>query len=326
MNPLLPPDAAVLRPARRARVSVVLAFAAVLALGLLLAWKEGWFTPVVRFQAEAASSKSLRTGTPVRVSGFKIGQVVRVELQADRRVRVELEVFRHHAGFVRSDSEVRLEADLPIGDASLEIVGGSAAAGLAAPGAKLRYRDQPQSYDRLLGLAEKLEPMIENLTALLAQVRQPNGELQTSMRQLVDVTARLQGWLPAFLERTDTTLAAIQRAAGTASSTFGLLAQPDGDLQVTLRDLRATAAGVREALPPLLLDLKSLSASLRTSAGRLEPVMGELAAKLPPLIDESRRAAAGADEIIEAVKDFGLLRRKINQPPPPAPLLPTTPR
>ena len=82
----------------------------------------------------------------------------------------------------------------------------------------------------------------------------------------------------------------------------------------------------RAALPPLLLDLKSLSVSLRTSAERLEPAIGDLAAKLPALIDESRRAAAGADEILEAVKEFGLIRRKINQPPAPAPLLPTTPR
>jgi len=326
MNPMLAPDEMRVRGSRRARWSVLLTLAAVAGLAAFLGWKEGWFTPVVRFHFEAASSKSLRKGMAVRVSGFKIGQVNRVELRPDRRVSVEIRIFRHHLNFVKADSEIRLEADLPLADASLELVGGSAGAPGAEHGSVLRYRDQPQSYDRLLGMAERLEPMIENLTALLAQARQPQAELQTSLRNLADISSRLQAWLPGFLERTDTTLLGLQRATTAATNTIGTLAAPEGNLQMTLKDAQAAAADLRTALPPLMLDLKTLVESLRRSAVRMEPAIEQLAPKLPALIDDGRRTATEAGEVIEAVKNFDLIRRKINEPPRTEPLLPTTPR
>jgi hypothetical protein len=44
------------------------------------------------------------------------------------------------------------------------------------------------------------------------------------------------------------------------------------------------------------------------------------------LIDDGRRTATEAGEVVEAVKNFDLIRRKINEPPRSEPLLPTTPR
>lgn len=326
MNALLAPDDTRPGTARGARWSVVVTVMAVIGLAGYLGWKEGWFTPVARYHFESASSKSLRKGMAVRLSGFKIGQVSRVELQPDRRVRVEVAIFRPYLSFIKTDSEVRLESDLPLADASLEIVGGSPETKNAEPGAVLRYRDHGQSYDRLLGMAERLEPMIENLTALLAQARQPQSELQTSLRNLADTSARVQAWLPGFLERSDATLAALNRATAAATNTFTPLSQPEGNLQVTLRDMRATTAEMRAALPPLMTDLKALVESLRKSAVNLEPAIGRVAPQLPPLVDETRRAAAGASETIDAAKEFWLIRRKINQPPPAEPLLPTSPQ
>jgi len=70
---------------------------------------------------------------------------------------------------------------------------------------------------------------------------------------------------------------------------------------------------VRAALPPLMVGLKTLAESMRRSATSLEPVVGRLAPELPALVGESRRAATGAGEVMDAVKDFGLIRSKLNQ-------------
>ncbi len=323
MTSLLQPDAAWLRATRRARRSMVLTTVALLALGFYLGWKEGYFTPVAHFHFEAKSSKSLSKGMAVHLSGFKIGQVSSVELQSDRSVRVDLAIFKSYLDMIRTDCEVRLEAGNPIGDPSLEITGGPSRAAIAEPGTQLRYRGQPQLFDQLGGVVEQIEPMIANINALLAQARQPQGELQTALRNLADTTARLQAWTPGFLERSDATLASFKQTGGLATAALTPLTQSDGDLQAALRDLHATTAELRAALPPLLTDLKALSTSLRASATSLEPAVSEVAPKLPALVETGRRTAAGAGEVVDAVKDFSLIRAKINQPVP-QPLLPTT--
>lgn len=326
MKPLLPPDKSWSRRGWRARWSAALTLVLTLAAGLGLAWKEGWFTPVARFHLIAPSSKSLRKGMPLRLSGFKVGQVERLELQADRTVRVDLAIFRQYLPFVRADSEVRIESDLPLGDASLELVGGGGDAPLAPLGVALRYRAQPPSYDRLLGLAEKLGPLVDNLSAFVADARRPEGELQAALRQAAETSARLHAWLPGFLGRADATVAALQRAARTADDAFGQLTRPEGDLPIALRELRMATAGVREALPPLMLDLKSLSASLLSTAEKIGPSLGEFAPKLPRLVEEAQRAAVNANDVLDAVQDFGLIKRRINAPPPPPALVPTNPK
>ncbi len=323
MNPLLQPDASWLRATLRARRSVVLTTVALVAMGFYLGWKEGYFTPVAHFYFEAKSSKALSKGMAVHLSGFKIGQVSSVELQSDRSVRVDLAIFKPYLGLIMTDSEVRLEAGNPIGDPSLEITGGPSRAPVAEPGAQLRYRGQPQLFDQLGGVVEQIEPMIVNINSLLAQARQPQGEYQTALRNLADTTARLQAWAPGFLERTDATLASFRQTGGLATAALTPLTQSDGDLQAALRDLHATTAELRAVLPPVLNDLKALSASLRASATSLEPAVNAVAPKLPTLVEEGRRTATGAGEVVDAVKDFSLIRAKINQPAA-QPLLPTT--
>lgn len=322
MSALLQPENSWFSAMRRARLSVVFTAVALLAAGAYLAWREGYFTPVEHFHFEAKSGKALSKGMPVHLSGFKIGQVTNVELLPDRRVEVELAVFQQYLGFIKTDSEVRLEAGMPIGDATLEITGGPSRADIAAPGAQLRYREQPQLFDQIGGVVEKIEPIIENLNGLLTQARQPQGELQVALRNLSETTVALNKWMPEFMARADGTLVSITQASGTATSVLTPLAKQDGDLQSALRDVHATTDELRKELPVLLTDLKALAASLRASAASLEPAVGKLAPDLPGLVEEGRRTATGAGEVVDAVKDISLIKRKIDQPAP-QPILPT---
>ncbi|HVU18721.1 MAG TPA: MlaD family protein [Candidatus Didemnitutus sp.] len=324
MTDLLQPDPSWVRGVRRARWSVAATALAILALALFLGWKDGWFTPVAQFNFQTASSKSLHKGMAVHLSGFKIGQVSRVELQSDRSVRVEMEIYRQYLLFIKTDSEVRIEPDLPLaGDTALEITGGTFRSLNAAPGAALRFRGQPQLYDQVVRVVERLEPMVDNLTQLFNQARQPQGDLQMSLHNLADSTGRLQAWMPGFLERTDAALATIHRAGGTAGDAVTPLARSDGDLQTSLREIRASAAELHEALPAVLADLKAITSSLKNSVTALEPAVNQLSSDLPVLVQQGRQTTDSAGQVVDAVKDFSLIRHKVNQPPQET-ILPTS--
>jgi ABC-type transporter Mla subunit MlaD len=315
MTDLLQPDPSWRRGMRRARWSVVGTALAIISLALFLGWKDGWFTPVAQYSFQTNSSKSLHKGMAVHLSGFKIGQVSRVELQSDRSVRVEMDIYRQYLLFIKTDSEVRIEPDLPLGgDTALEITGGTFRSLEAVPGAALRFREQRQLYDQVVRVVERLEPMVDNLTQLFNQARQPQGDLQMSLHNLADATGRLQAWVPGFLERTDAALAGIHRAGGLAGTALTPLAQSDGDLQSSLREVRAAAAELHESLPLVLADLKAITASLRASVTALEPTINEIKSDLPALVHQGRQTTDSAGQVVDAVKDFSVIRHKVNQP------------
>jgi len=237
---------------------------------------------------------------------------------------VDLAIYRQYLDFIRTDSEVRLETGLPIGDPSLEIAGGPTRADIAEPGTQLRYRSQQQLFDQLATVAEQIKPIMENISVLLNQARQPQGELQMALRNLNETTARVQAWMPGFLERSDATLASFKKTGELGVTAVTPFTQAEGDLQTSLRDLRTTAADLRTSLPPVLEDLKAVSASLRASAASLEPAVRQVAPQIPGLVAEGRRTASGAGEVVDAVKDISLIKGKINRPAP-QPLLPTSP-
>lgn len=319
MTSLLEPDTGWKRAVRGARASLVITVVASMIIGLYLGWKEGYLRPSKEFHFNAGSSRSISTGTAVYVSGFKIGQVSAIALQPDQTVRVDMDIYSPYLDLIRRDSEVVLVTGGLIGDYSLEIIGGERGEAVAEPGSDLVYRRQVEWSDQLGEVIEQVKPMIENADALLAQARAPDGELQTSLRSLAATATRLEEWVPGFLERANDTLASLERTTGAAENLLGPLAQPDGDLQSALRELRTTAA----VLPPLVDDLTALTKSLMTTATSLENSVSEFAPELPGLVSEGRRTAAGAGDVVDAVKDFSLIGGKIADREP-QPVLPTT--
>ncbi len=140
-------------------------------------------------------------------------------------------------------------------DPLLEIAAGPTGMAIAEPGSELRFRRQLAWSDQVGDVVERAGPMIENMDSLLARARDPDGELQATLRNLAGSSARLESWVPGFLERVDAALVSVTRTSESATRLLTPLAQTDGDLQAALREIRATAA----ELPPILADVRARS-------------------------------------------------------------------
>jgi ABC-type transporter Mla subunit MlaD len=324
MASILQPDAAWVRTARSARLSVLLTVACLVGAAVYLAWRDDWFTPSESFYFQAKSSKSLGKGIAVRLSGFKIGQVTHVELQEDRSVRVEFQVFKRYLYLVKSDCVVHVQAGIPIGDAFVEVMGGSGRADAPEAGARLRFVEDPQPMDQIVQFLGRLDPLVDNLNGLFKQASETQAELQVSLRNLSETTGRIQAWTPGFLAKADETMAAFGKAGGLATGFLGPLGEQNGQLQSALRELREATAEFHSALPPILADVKALTSSLRTSAQGVETAVGQVAPQLPPLVESGRRTAAGAEQVVGAVKGMGIIRSRI-EPAPTEAVLPSSP-
>ncbi|MBC7378284.1 MAG: MCE family protein, partial [Burkholderiaceae bacterium] len=60
---------------------LALAIVAAILLALTSAWRQGWFTPTSHVFIELDSASGVQIGTPVRLKGFKIGEVDEISLE-----------------------------------------------------------------------------------------------------------------------------------------------------------------------------------------------------------------------------------------------------
>jgi phospholipid/cholesterol/gamma-HCH transport system substrate-binding protein len=83
------------------------------------------FSPKTRLFFITDSGQSIDEGMAVKLSGFNIGKVEKLELTDDAKVRVTLSILRGYMKWVKSDSKARLVREGVIGANVVEITPGS---------------------------------------------------------------------------------------------------------------------------------------------------------------------------------------------------------
>jgi phospholipid/cholesterol/gamma-HCH transport system substrate-binding protein len=176
---------------------VLLAVALVLVFGWLMG-VVGSFTREVRYSVEYGFAGGVEVGSPVRVSGVKVGKVERIEFlpqnvaskREDRAtLRLVVTVTPVAALAVREDSKFFINMAGIIGERYIEISPGSANQGVLAPGSTVRGVDPPR-IDQLLSqgygvfgqIQDFLEENQQTMTDFLNQMRRLITDLNGLMR------------------------------------------------------------------------------------------------------------------------------------------------
>ena len=109
---------------------------AIILMGLS-AWRQGWFTPMSHVYVELPGASGVQIGTPVRLKGFKIGDVDDIELDPQLNVRARLRIVSERMPLLAEDASARFGRDGPIGGKYIELLAGDRQAKRLAQGAML---------------------------------------------------------------------------------------------------------------------------------------------------------------------------------------------
>ena len=271
-----PPD----RPPRldevmpiRVQGSLVMLLSSLVLLGglvLAMVWTQQRASGGGSVQFRTGDASGLQEGMEVRLSGYRIGQVDRIQLEPDARVRVSLRIQPSYRNFLGPRSRVRMVQDALIGAASLALTPDPEVL-LAPEGVAQRQRPLLLTYT---------PPM--NLPALLtavAQSRLPLNRFLNSSSRLVE------GDLPRVIRSTDSTLeAARELATDLRSQARASVAEVRGTAAVTRRTLAVYEALGRQGMQRLA----RADADLRANGPRLQKTLRDLdamAANLNRLVD-----------------------------------------
>ncbi|HEX2199664.1 MAG TPA: MlaD family protein [Burkholderiales bacterium] len=270
------------------RVGLLLGLTIMVAAGFLTyaLYARGVFEATQRLTLVADNAEGVSIGMDLTFSGFPIGRVQRIALGDDGRARIEVDIPRKDARWLRSSSIFTLERG---------IVGG---ARIRAFTANLQGDPLPDGAERTVlrgDTQEEIPRMVATLRSVLENVEQvtgPGGSLQASLQNLRGLTEQFGSKEDAGKVR-----AVLDRANALLVSLGGLSRRMDGVVAKTDQRMFG-AGGVAEGTQRAVEQANAILGELRASLKRVDRILADAQA-----VSGNARAAT---------QDLGQLRAEVD--------------
>ncbi|WP_211441147.1 MlaD family protein [Collimonas humicola] len=269
---------------------------------LYVMYARGVFESTQRLVLISDDSEGVLVGMDLTFSGFPIGRVQRIDLGADGKARILIDVPRKDANWLRTSSVFTLERGL-VGDTRIRAFTGVLDDPLLPPDSERNVLrgDTAAEIPRLVATAREL---LENLQTITAA----DSSLNTSLANVQAVTGRLNGQygvlggalggdenakkIIATLDRVNALLAkADQRVFGQPGGKPGVM----DDAQAAIIQLNGVLSDARSSLKKVdavLAEAQAVGSNARIATNDLGALRAEVDAslrKVTQLVDEINR-------------------------------------
>ena len=260
----------------------------------------------------ADDSEGVLVGTDVTFAGFPIGRVRRIELGADGRARLVVDVASKDAHWLRTSSVFTMERGM-VGETRIRAYSGILSDPPLPDNAERNVLrgDSSAEIPRLMASARTLLEHLEAMTAPDASINATLANLRTATQRLNGRYGMLTGLLGSeqqakkIVDTIDNTNAVLARSQALLDSAHGLLARadqrllgPDGvvdDTQAAIRQLSGVLGDARNSLrqvDALLAEAQAVAGNARlasTDLGQLRAEVETSLRRVSQLVDEVNR-------------------------------------
>ncbi|MGE0526930.1 MAG: MlaD family protein [Bdellovibrionales bacterium] len=276
-----------------------------------IAVKNGWFALKVHYYTQLETADGIHAGTVVQIAGLRVGSVTSVELEDDRKVRVEFEVFDRFKQKIRASSKVQLFRPFILAEKVLEISIGREDEPLLEVGAMIPVTSSYDVMDLLSG---------KKMTAILASIDRLAESLQIVGSAFAD-PERMQGLVEMFdrlkplIENLNTMSVEIVKITSVANEKKRMETIITSLVTLSNELSRAIPAFSKE-VPDLGQQLAQIVKNLNVLTTEFKQLTPAISAVAPELPRASRRAIEAMDEmvvVLKALERSFLLRGKANE-------------
>lgn len=303
------------------KATLLLAFTIALLVAFLgyVLYARGTFEETQRLVLMADNAEGVSVGSDLTFSGFPVGRVQRIELARTGQARIEIDVPRSSAQWLRSSSVFTLERGL-VGGARLRAFTGDLGDDPLPDGA-VRAVLRGDTTDELPALVASVKRLVENVERMTTDDSDVNRGLQ-GLRTLTDRMAGRYGMLTALLgseEEAKKVIEAIGRTNEVLASVDALARRLDG-LGSRLEGTLATAerrvlgdGGVLDDTQRAVQQVNAMLDDARQSLARLDALLADAQA----IAGDTRAATADLQalrtEIESSLRKAGQLIDEINR-------------
>jgi phospholipid/cholesterol/gamma-HCH transport system substrate-binding protein len=260
----------------QALVGLFVIVATVVLIGTVFTISGAFGRSVKTFHAYFGFAGGLEPGATVRYSGgMKAGRVDKLKIDPHDPARIEVTFSVQSDLPVKTDSKAKIMSLSPLGENHLEIVPGSAQAGLAKDGSLLPSED----YLDFNALTKRINDIAPDAQQLLRTLNERAVELKVTVDRVNDL------------------LNAQNRAnlAATLANTRGMIEENRPQIKSTLNNLNT----VTERLQPLLEDFRKTTAEANKTLDHIDGMIGENREDVHKAVLELRRTLVNTTSLTE---------------------------
>ena len=210
---------------------VIIALLGIVLTVVAVGFQQDVFSPKTRLFIVTDSGQDISEGMAVKLRGFNIGKVEKLELTDDARVKVTLSILRSHMKWVKSDSKARLLKEGVIGANIIEITLGSEKEKPLEHNALIAFERErglgqvvDQLYAEVIPLIDDLKRVARRADTLLAGLPATQQKLDTALTSATKNFTNLEkvtaSDLPAMTKRGRETLDSAKKVVDSVSRTW----------------------------------------------------------------------------------------------------------
>ncbi len=269
----------------------------------LLGSKEKLFTSTIEIKAYFDQIEGLKSGAPVRLSGYDIGSVSSVSFanDASAKVEVRMRIVNELKHLIKFDSEASIATERIGGQKIVAITPGSSDAAEVANGGVIKSKT-PMNIAKIIEETESVMGYMKDLTKdfseIFAKVNQGKGSIgkfvndEQLYKSAVNVTQSADKSMNTITKRLDEISDIIVNTSGSLKSIVG-------NVDVTINDLRNILSNVKngEGVLGKLISDKKMADSISSVIHNLVKTS-----------DQTRIATSSLAENMEALKHNWLFK------------------
>lgn len=261
-----------------------------LAMLLGIAREQRWGSRYVSINMRASDVSGLNPGQEVRIAGFTVGEVGRMQLESNAMVTVQLKVDQSKANLIGPRSKARLDQEGLIGEPFVSISADPQpqADPQALDGKTISYQQPLDIADALEDLAEtqqELQATLRNTTALTAT----DGNINTTLADLRNTLSLTNSLATSLEQEAEATAPVVRNSMNNVSREVRAVSNDAQELSQNAQAL------LQDSRPLINSTLKEVRELARTSRQLLNSVLGVLGPWLEPADGRNNVTPPAAD-------------------------------
>lgn len=266
--------------------------------------KKGFFTPKSAIYFNTETGQDIKIGMPVKLSGFKIGTVSKLELDNKAHAQAQMMIEDRYLALLKEDAVVSLKKEGVIGDGILEASRGSEDKQPLKADATIEFERGGGLEQIAIDLRDRLYPALDEINKLLKDANDPKGDVRQLLGNLRQFTADIQG-----------TRARIDHLIGQVDEGVANEMRPAlRSVKHSAENAEAMLGKLNQEFPGMIEKVDTSLENLRKTSDTLKSAIDSSAPQLTGFVGETRGLVSDTRNIMDAASTSWPLKSMMQAP------------